>query len=186
MHIPWRRGQEVDAVWVFTLGRDTTSWREVAVTAPGASYSKNCGEVVSVDGVMYWLNAASNRIMELDLGDERATWLDVPPCVRAGPTPEEGGWRLTSIHARLGIAVTASWDGVEVWVLDGLPRTRLYKHKVGSLIGRDGDDGRLLPLPEGVAELVMDEDDGMSYYRKMKTFAYVETLEPLPAICRSC
>ncbi|CAL5005584.1 unnamed protein product [Urochloa decumbens] len=229
VHIPYQRHQEVDAVWVFTLGADTTAWREVPVTAPGASYSRNHGEVVSVDGVMYWLNAASNRIMELDLGDERATWLDVPPSVWAGGlTPEEGGggWRLTSVHARLGIAATTPWGGVDVWVLDGRPRwargrtlpeppghhgswswitaprltfgeyamtmsrswscdgrsiTRLYRHKVGSLIGRDDDDGRLLPLPEGVAELVMDEDDGtMPYYSKMMTFAYVQTLEPLP------
>ncbi|CAL5001483.1 unnamed protein product [Urochloa decumbens] len=228
VHIPFHRDQEVDAVWVFTLGRDTTSWREVPVTAPRGSYSKSkyCGEVVSVDGVMYWLNAASNRIMELDLGDERATWLDVPPSVWAGGlTPEEGGggWRLTSVHARLGIAATTtSWGGVLVWVLDGRPRwaqgrtlpkphghhgssswitaaphftygeyamsssgcgsrTRLYRHKVGSLIGRDGEDGWLLRLPaDGVAELVTDKDDGTPYYSEMKTFAYVETLEPLP------
>ncbi|CAL5013164.1 unnamed protein product [Urochloa decumbens] len=125
VHIPYQRHQEVDAVWVFTLGADTTAWREVPVTAPGASYSKNHGEVVSVDGVMYWLNTASNRIMELDLGDEHATWLDVPPSVwAAGLTPEEEGgvWRLTSVHARLGIAATTSWGGVDVWVLDGRPR----------------------------------------------------------------
>ncbi|CAL5005582.1 unnamed protein product [Urochloa decumbens] len=226
VHIPWRRRQEVDVVSVFTLGADTTSWREVPVTAPGASCSEYClSEVVSVDGVMYWLTAATNRIMALDLGDERVTWLDVPPPVRADLTPEKGGrWRLTSVHARLGIAATTSWGGVEVWVLDGRPRwargrtlpeppghhgssswwmkaprltygeyavteswlwgsgrrrTQLCRHKVGSLI--DGDDGRLLPpLPEGVAELVMDEDGGTPYYSEMKTFAYVETLEPLP------
>ncbi|CAO2207115.1 unnamed protein product [Urochloa humidicola] len=226
VHIPFRRRhkiQEVDAVWVFTLGRDdTTSWREVPVTAPGASYSSNyCDEVVSVDGVMYWLNAASSRIMELDLGDERATWLDVPPPVRAGglKKPEESRWRLTSVHGRLGIAVTTPWEGFEVWVQDGRPRwvrgltlpgprgrrgfwitaphltygeyamstssgwgrPRLYRHKVGSLIGRDGDGGRLLLLPEGAAaELVMDDET--PYYEEMKTFAYVETLEPLPAM----
>ncbi|CAL5005585.1 unnamed protein product [Urochloa decumbens] len=213
VYIPCQRRQAVDVVWVFTLGGGT-GWRAVPVLVPGASYC-HCGEVVSVDGATYWLNAASDRVMALDLRDERVMWLDLPPpSVRAGLTPEEGGWRLTSVHARLGVAATTSSTGVEVWVLEGRPRrwargrtlleprghqgcwitaphltygeyaisrswgrTRLYRHKVGSLIG---DDGRLLELPEGAAELVMD--DGTPYYGNLKTFAYVETLEPLPAI----
>jgi hypothetical protein len=47
------------------------------------------------------------------------------------------------------------------------------------LIDRHGNNGRPLLLV-GSAEFIMD--DTTRYYEEMKTFAYVETLEPLQAM----
>ncbi|CAL5005580.1 unnamed protein product [Urochloa decumbens] len=117
VHIPWRRGQAVDVVWVFTLGG--ASWREVPVVGtPGATSCHRSSEAATVDGVAYWLNAPCDRVVALDLGDERVTWLDTPAAAAPRPAPEEAGrWQLTSVHARLGLAV-ASRTRVIVWVLE--------------------------------------------------------------------
>ncbi|RCV31639.1 hypothetical protein SETIT_6G194000v2 [Setaria italica] len=235
VHIPCRRRQEVDAVQVFTLGGgDTTSWREVPVTAPGDASCNRLSEAISVDGRTYWLDASASRVMALDLADERVTSFAAPPRAKCpGLIPAaEAGWELTSVHGRLGAVVaTAVMARVEVWVLDGggawprwsrrydivearpttsgywiaapqlthgeyilrasqdstrddliwgcsWARRRLYRHKVGDLTGGDGqDDGQSRAVKGRELVMSLEESNG-----DLTTFAYVETLEPLPSI----
>ncbi|RCV31637.1 hypothetical protein SETIT_6G193800v2, partial [Setaria italica] len=196
VHIPCRQGQAVGAVWVFTLGGGT-SWREVPGTTPGA---------VSVDGFTYWLDALADRVMALDLQDERVTCFNVPPALRRGLTPERKaastrgwasplrrrgpGWRCGCWRAAAAeggraprppgaLDHGAAPDPREYAMSRSWGRARLYRSKVGNLIDRHGNNG-LPPLLEGAAELVMDDDT--PHYEEIKTFAYVETLEPLPAM----
>ncbi|CAO2202328.1 unnamed protein product [Urochloa humidicola] len=116
VHIPCRRGQAVDVVWVFTLGG--TAWRVVPVLAPGATSYHRASEAATIDGVTYWLNAPCDRVVALDLGDERVTCHHTPPAAAQWLAPGEAGrWQLTSVHARLGLAV-ASRTRVVVWVLE--------------------------------------------------------------------
>ncbi|CAO2184103.1 unnamed protein product [Urochloa humidicola] len=119
VHVPSRLARRQDAVHVLTVG-DSSSWREVASPAMVGSYNPFCG-IVSVDGSVCWFTSRANSVVALDLGDERVTSFLGPPGVRLVATPGEASWKVTSVHARLGVAVPRYEPAamtVEVWVLD--------------------------------------------------------------------
>ncbi|KAL6661191.1 hypothetical protein ACP70R_000575 [Stipagrostis hirtigluma subsp. patula] len=219
VHIPWREGRAAHAAaLVFTLGG--TSWRRVsALAAPGAGYDRWC-DAISVDGWTYWATASPDRrVIALDLNDERITAFDAPPAARL---PAEARWRLTNVHARLGLVVTTETT-LEVWMMEErgeqprwshivdvrrwwqwhtapqltfgrdmlsssydvihLPDDsmrgvwRVYRQEVGGLMDGKGKNGQLQPVKG--KELITEED---GFNGVLTTFAYVETLEPLPRI----
>ncbi|KAL6661189.1 hypothetical protein ACP70R_000573 [Stipagrostis hirtigluma subsp. patula] len=137
VHVPRRRRQAVDAVQVFTLG-DGTPWREVPVLTAGASYSTSA-EAITVDGSTYWLTAFSDRVMALDLDDEVVTSFQAPPT----SISTRAGWRLTSVHGRLGLAVpeasavTGLVTRVEVWVLEGGGEHRRWSRRYDIVEARE-------------------------------------------------
>uniref|UniRef100_A0A0E0LWB6 F-box associated beta-propeller type 3 domain-containing protein n=1 Tax=Oryza punctata TaxID=4537 RepID=A0A0E0LWB6_ORYPU len=65
-----KRPETFDAVRVLTLGSEDASWRDVPMPAGGSSRRGSCG-VVSVDGATYWVTRDTERVMSLDLSDER-------------------------------------------------------------------------------------------------------------------
>ncbi|CAL4980249.1 unnamed protein product [Urochloa decumbens] len=130
-----------DAVHVLTLGgSDPAAWREVVSPAMAGSYNASCG-IVGVDGSVYWFTSRADRVMALDLADERITSFRGPPEVglvggmgkprpRGSLRPSTRGCNAdlldpVSAHhlrARLGVAVPCYEQAamtVEVWVLDG-------------------------------------------------------------------
>ncbi|TVU05390.1 hypothetical protein EJB05_48550, partial [Eragrostis curvula] len=119
VHIPCLQNQAViRAVQVFTLGDDASSWRNLPVLDTGVSYHGSC-RVVSVDGWTYWLTACSDRVMALDLRDERVT--SFRALAATGPAAAYGDahWMLTNIHAGLGLVLwNAAIGWVKVWVLE--------------------------------------------------------------------
>ncbi|BAT06039.1 F-box protein At3g07870 [Oryza sativa Japonica Group] len=87
-----------DAVQVYTLG-EAASWRDVPAPA-GSSRRKSCG-LVSVDGFTYWVAMDTEKVMSLDLKDERITVVITLPA----PASEPGRQcRLTEAHGRLAVA----------------------------------------------------------------------------------
>ncbi|RCV31643.1 hypothetical protein SETIT_6G194400v2 [Setaria italica] len=112
----------IDVVRVFTLGE--SEWREVPLPllAPDTSYHDS-GDVVAVDGSTYWLTARADRVMALDLEDERVASFEAPPCLRLLQVPEKATCQLTNVHGRLGVLVTrhqpTATTRVDVWVLEG-------------------------------------------------------------------
>ncbi|KAL6653609.1 hypothetical protein ACP70R_008533 [Stipagrostis hirtigluma subsp. patula] len=138
VHVPRRRRRAVDVVQVFTLGGDGdgASWRDVPVLAPDASYDTSSG-AISVDGSTYWLTAFSDRVMALDLEDEVVTSFKAPPTLIS----TNAGWRLTNVHARLGLAVTEASPvtglvtRVEVWVVEGGGEQRRWSRRYNIIEG---------------------------------------------------
>ncbi|CAO2144511.1 unnamed protein product [Urochloa humidicola] len=183
------------------------------------SYNALCG-IVAVNGSLYWFTSRADRVVALDLGDdERVTSFQGPPGVRPIEKMGDALWkdRVTSVHARLGVAVpsyevaqiAASTMTVEVWVLNGVEWSRmyclrdsnrilmtphlthgkyvvsvswygdrrLYQRKVVGGSNKDVGDGRVSPLQlsEGAEMVLNEETRGW-----LRTFAYVETREPVP------
>jgi len=73
---------------------------------------------------VYWFTSRADWVMALDLRDERVTTFLGPPAVRrvAAGREAEASWKLTSVHARLGVAFPRREPAgvrVEVWVRDG-------------------------------------------------------------------
>ncbi|TVU05374.1 hypothetical protein EJB05_48533, partial [Eragrostis curvula] len=66
-------------VHTFTLG--DSAWREVADPSLSWSYDPSCG-IVAVDGSTYWITSSADRLMALDLEDERLTSFEAPPTAR--------------------------------------------------------------------------------------------------------
>ncbi|CAL5001477.1 unnamed protein product [Urochloa decumbens] len=193
-----------------TTAGDTASWRDVPLAAPGGgAICSPLSDAVSVDGRTYWLDAsAASRVMALDLADERVTSFAAPPPPACpGLLPAAGaGWELTSVHgSRRCEIVEATPRTSDYWIVApelthgeyilrssrdrmtrddyriwgyAYGRRRLYRHKVCDLAGGGGggeDDGQS-PAEEG-RELLMSAEES---HGDLTTFAYVETLEPLP------
>uniref|UniRef100_A0A0D9X995 F-box domain-containing protein n=1 Tax=Leersia perrieri TaxID=77586 RepID=A0A0D9X995_9ORYZ len=107
-----------DVVKVFTLGEDVyVSWRDVPAPA-GSSMRKGCG-FVSVDGVTYWVAMDTEKVMSLDLGNERFEAVITLPA----PASEPGRTcRLVEAHGRLAVAAIVTQPTntkTEAWVLEG-------------------------------------------------------------------
>ncbi|CAO2211342.1 unnamed protein product [Urochloa humidicola] len=193
-------------------GGGAASWREVPVTAPGgggASCSR-VSDAISIDGRTYWLDASAGRVMALDLEAERVTSFAAPPApaARAGWELTSVHGRLGAVTAtaigRFEVWVRDGGGGGGArprWsrrydIADATPATsdywiaapelahgdymlrssldtgmawtrRLYRHKVGG----DGEGGG--------QELFMSAEESSG---ELTTFAYVETLEPLPSV----
>lgn len=107
-------------VHMYTLG--DPDWREVP-TPPGSSYNDS-GNLVSVDGTTYWLTAGADRVVALELDDERITSFDGPPVVRHLQMSNKNAIKchLTSVQNRLGMVImrqsSAATTRVDVWVLE--------------------------------------------------------------------
>ncbi|GJN15867.1 hypothetical protein PR202_gb02812 [Eleusine coracana subsp. coracana] len=110
------------AVQVFTLG-DDKAWREVPVLVQGSCNLSS--EPLSLNGRTYWLTESFDRVMALDLNDERVTSFTVPSVKQTGPIPAGAKWQLTNAHGNLGVVVSAAhpyeaaWERVGVWVREG-------------------------------------------------------------------
>ena len=108
VHVPYYpdRTRKFEAVQVFTLGERL--WRDVPT--PGMSCSLDAG-ILSVDGAMYWLTVDTEKIMSLDLKEERVT------PVKSLPAPAGTNCHLTVVRGRLGIAISdtsVSLEKIEV------------------------------------------------------------------------
>nr|CAB3481321.1 unnamed protein product [Digitaria exilis] len=115
VHVPSRISWRPDTVHVLTLGGSV--WRKVVSSAMDVYYR---GDVVCVDGFAYWFSSFGDRVVALDLKDERLISFPGPPSVRSVGMAEEATWKLTSVNARLGVAFRSKKPArVEVWVLDG-------------------------------------------------------------------
>nr|CAB3481320.1 unnamed protein product [Digitaria exilis] len=116
----------LENVHVLTLDGSSSSWREVVSTFKHVGYySHYGGGGVCVDGSAYWFDSFGDRIMALDLKDERLTSFPGPPgvrCMDMGMVVHDATWKLTSVNARLGVVFSSYKSAatrVDVWVLDG-------------------------------------------------------------------
>jgi F-box interacting protein len=106
-----------DGAHVITLG--DASWRDMPA-GPDAKCDLGYG-VISVDGATYWASKGAEKVMSLDLEDERVTSIASLPSVLLDS--EDGGrWHLAEVHGRLGIVfshVSSETEKTEVWVMEG-------------------------------------------------------------------
>jgi F-box interacting protein len=122
---PAAASDSIDEVQVFTLGE--ASWRSVPL--PAAVRAIGClgsGSVVSVDGTTYWLGMGGidgKAAVSFDLGDERLYATPLP--VKAKP-----GVTLTVVRGRLGVALDRDGRTV-VWVLQEGRWRRRYILRLG-------------------------------------------------------
>ncbi|KAL6610034.1 hypothetical protein ACP70R_040003 [Stipagrostis hirtigluma subsp. patula] len=146
VHVPCDRHAKLDAVHVFTLGIDgpaSREWREVP--APAGSSCRLRSGLVSIDGDTYWATKDADRVMSLDLKDERFDLLEWPPL--AG-----GTCRLTDVHGRLGLVAVWSRDEpnrsrTEVWVLEGGREEERAWVKRYTLLAHGGRERQDIALP---------------------------------------
>ncbi|CAN6374398.1 unnamed protein product [Urochloa humidicola] len=121
VHVPSPHAQRRDLVYVLTLGGGSpAAWREIALPGIAVCHNPFCS-MVSVDGSTYWLTMLSDRVVALDLADERVTSFQSPLFAKGG---EQALLllKLTNVHARLGVAILRDEPlakTIEVWVLDG-------------------------------------------------------------------
>ncbi|CAM0901483.1 unnamed protein product [Alopecurus aequalis] len=109
-----------DTLQVFTLGE--VSWREVP--APDAKCKLEAG-IVSVNGATYWATDRCERIMAFDHESERvACAKPLPNAARARPI-----CRLMEVQRRLGVAVAAIGDILEVRILDRTRNDHSWVHQ---------------------------------------------------------
>ncbi|KAM0886653.1 hypothetical protein ACQ4PT_029559 [Festuca glaucescens] len=196
VHVPcsFDRVCEFDAVHVLTLGE--AAWREVPLVIPGAGGAKcnlNAG-VVSINGATHWFTGGdSARIMCFDLQDERVISTPLLPALPAG-------------RDRLGVAI---WDGsvkTEVWVLNEERWSRWYTlrrdipqphfaygeyvlTRISLSFDVHREKGRWLSGERAMSQ-VSKGSRGWSVAEMIgdkhcyRTFAYVETAEPLDVFRR--
>ncbi|CAN6337729.1 unnamed protein product [Urochloa humidicola] len=131
VHVPRYLAARLDTVRVLTLG-DTgpRAWRDVPAP-PGSSCLLRFGLITVSSGVTYWVTEDAERLMSLDLKDDRVAIVESPPMpVPLVPLKSYGPeyvnvypCRLTEVHGRLGLAARRPCDGgmskTEVWVLEG-------------------------------------------------------------------
>ncbi|KAK1668265.1 hypothetical protein QYE76_056424 [Lolium multiflorum] len=182
----------IDEVQVFTLGE--ASWRSVPL--PAAVRAIGClgsGGVVSVDGTTYWLGMGGidGKAVSFDLGDKRLYATPLPMTAKPGVT-------LTVVRGRLGVALDRDGRTV-VWVLEGGRWRRLYDlqlrgsqrlmspqfahgkyvltavtREVSVLYGHELGERRSFNVVLSKEPAVCDVEGYIH-----RTFAYVETREPL-------
>jgi F-box interacting protein len=99
VHVPCYpdRAGKFDEVQAFTLGEK--SWRNLPT--PGMSCNLDAG-ILSIDGAMYWLTVGTEKLMSLDLEEEKER---VTP-VKSLPAPAGPNCHLTVVRGRLGIAIS--------------------------------------------------------------------------------
>ncbi|KAK3123752.1 hypothetical protein QOZ80_8AG0635490 [Eleusine coracana subsp. coracana] len=147
VHIPCLRDQAAfKAVQVFTLG-DDKAWREVPVLVQASCNLSS--EPLSLNGRTYWLTESSDRVMALDLKDERVTSFRMPSVKQTGPIPAGAKWQLTNAHGKPGVVVSAvhpyqaAAERVDVWAASGAAMA----DDVGSRLPDDLFMRILLPFP---------------------------------------
>uniref|UniRef100_M8BNE2 Uncharacterized protein n=1 Tax=Aegilops tauschii TaxID=37682 RepID=M8BNE2_AEGTA len=174
VHVPciFERAYDFDAVQVLTVEKEAT-WRE-GLTPGGARCNLKAG-VVSVDGTTYWVTkGGAARVVSLSLDDDErvagfAGFALPSPALSAGPD----NYHLAEVRGRLGVVVHDPFGGTTgVWVRGEKGRwtrrvvvARLLSSPCDVTVS-DKDQGTLLAKVKG----------GARHYR---TFAYVETTEPL-------
>ncbi|KAI4989117.1 hypothetical protein ZWY2020_036434 [Hordeum vulgare] len=206
VHVPclFERAYDFAAVQVLTVGKHA-AWREVRPSSGGARCNLKAG-VVSVDGTTYWVtNGAAARVVALSLDDdERIAGFALPsPALSAGPD----SYHLAEVRGRLAVVVHEAFGGTTgVWVRE--EKTGTWTRRCGiwsqdltrphfvhgelvttfhgpSLRGhrRKGTRQSSSPCDVTVGDkaqgtLLAEVKGGARHYR---TFAYVETTEPLDA-----
>ncbi|XBI95934.1 hypothetical protein VPH35_032299 [Triticum aestivum] len=190
---------EFNGVRVLTLGE--TSRREVATLPEGGARCNLGAGIVSIDDATHWITRGSTtRVVSFDLKDERITSTTELPTRAAGPCR----YHLMEVHGRLGIVIHDLSVTIEVWIMEegrrwsrrysfrrqNLPRPHFvygeyvltreesslyghYRKKGPSLSGEVVQVGH---RDQGTLVAEIKGDYSHSQYR---TFAYVETTEPL-------
>nr|TKW27533.1 hypothetical protein SEVIR_3G263100v2 [Setaria viridis] len=123
VHVPCVESDEIGAVLVFTLGGGGCSWGWRDAPAPAGSSCHLRFGIVTIDGVSYWVTRDAERIMSLDLGDERVAVVKSPSM----PVPLPMviyPCHLTNVRGRVGFAMCRpdnefGRSKTEVWVLEG-------------------------------------------------------------------
>ncbi|XBI59592.1 hypothetical protein VPH35_040626 [Triticum aestivum] len=203
VHVPCSFGHvcEFNGVHVLTLG--DTLWREVPTSLEGRARCNLGSGIVSIDGITHWVTkGAATRVVSFDLEDELITSLTELPAQPAGPDHA----RLTEVHGRLGIVTHDRSVTTEVWIMEkGRRWSRRYSlrrqylpwpHFVyGEYILTREESSlhvhhrRRGPSLSGEVVQVGQRDHGTlvanmkgaNLYSQCRTFAYVETTEPLSA-----
>ncbi|CAL5013236.1 unnamed protein product [Urochloa decumbens] len=172
VHVPSRLARRQDAVHVLTLCDDGSpaAWREVVSPALSGSHNPLCG-IVSVDGSVYWFTSGADRVVALDVGDdERVTSFLGPPGVHPVERMPEASWKVTSVHARLGVVIPRCEMAamtMEVWVLDAGGGEAARWSRMYCL--RDNRSSRIVTSPHlthGEYVLSASWDDGKRLYRR--------------------
>ncbi|XP_072148408.1 uncharacterized protein [Setaria viridis] len=104
VHVPCVESDEIGAVLVFTLGGGGCSWGWRDAPAPAGSSCHLRFGIVTIDGVSYWVTRDAERIMSLDLGDERVAVVKSPSM----PVPLPMviyPCHLTNVRGRVGFAM---------------------------------------------------------------------------------
>ncbi|KAE8773230.1 hypothetical protein D1007_54645 [Hordeum vulgare] len=104
------------------VGPALLKWQEVHI-GPNATCVPGACRQTNVDGMVYWVTKDPEKIMSLDLGDERVKPVE--------PLPMHGTLArclLTNVHGWLGAAVH---DVVIIWVLQGELWSRQLHQSVG-------------------------------------------------------
>ncbi|XBJ05446.1 hypothetical protein VPH35_024232 [Triticum aestivum] len=185
VHVPCSFGHvcEFKDVRVLTLGE--TSWREVPDGLEGGARCNLDAGIVSIDGITHWVTEGA-----------------APRVVSAWP----GHYRLTEVHGRLGIVIRDLSVTTEVWIMDkGRRWSRRYSLRRRHLpwphfvygeyiltrekLSLHGHHRRKGPSLSGEVVQVGQRDHGTlvanvkgaNFYSDCRTFAYVETTEPLSA-----
>ncbi|KAL6644277.1 hypothetical protein ACP70R_015885 [Stipagrostis hirtigluma subsp. patula] len=154
---------------VFTLG--DASWRDVPVLTPNVRYpDESRNMLVSVDGSAYWLTAFADRVMALDLDDERVTSFEGPPVLQL---LQGAACQLTIVHARLGVVVRRRMPAVtrfDVWVLEGRGKQPHWRRMYSVVEPSGADRGRWITAPcftHGEYVLSRSSDWRRVYLRKV-------------------
>ncbi|CAL5013176.1 unnamed protein product [Urochloa decumbens] len=201
VHIPWRRGQAVDVVWVFTLGG--ASWREgrglvaldlgdervtwldtPAAAAPRpAPEEAGLWQLTSVHARLGLAAASRTRVivwvLERRGENEQPRWsLRYRLVGQLQPHPRLWSWVFNSAAAAelAGWWVTAPHLTHGGYVVsESWDRSRLYRHKiVAGVADRHDRSERREPL-----EVPVLGANHELYCSPTKVFAYFESLEPL-------
>nr|TKW10933.1 hypothetical protein SEVIR_6G201400v2 [Setaria viridis] len=151
---------------------------------PGLIPAAQAGwELTSVHGRMGAVVAtavmARVEVWVLDGGGAWPRWSRRYDIVEARPTTS-GYWIAAPQLTHGEYILRASQDSTRDDLIWGCSwaRRRLYRHKVGDLTGGDGqDDGQSRAVKGRELVMSLEESNG-----DLTTFAYVETLEPLPSI----
>ncbi|KAI5010129.1 hypothetical protein ZWY2020_012266 [Hordeum vulgare] len=201
VHVPCSFGNvyEFDNVHALTLGE--TSWREVSTDLEGKARCNLRAGIVSIDGITHWVtNGAAPRVVSFDLEDERITSFTELPSQTAGPNQ----YHLTEVHGRLGIVIRDLSVTTEVWVMEkGRRWSRRYSlrrqylpwpHIVyGEYIltreesslhahhrkKRPSLSGEVVQVGHRDHGTLVANIKGGNIRCRYRTFAYVETTEPL-------
>jgi F-box interacting protein len=191
VHVPCYHGR-LAVVEVFTLGEP--SWRSVPLPAAvRAIGTLGSGGVVSVDGTIYWIAKGGDgdgdgKAVSFDLGDERLYATPLPVAAKPGVA-------LTVVRGRLGVALDRN-NKTDVWVLErGRWRHRYHVRLYGSqrLTMPHFAHGKYVLTREGTVLYGHKLDARRSFNVSRskepavciaegyidRTFAYVETREPL-------
>jgi F-box interacting protein len=154
---------------VFTLGKETDSWREIDPKLPFDSAKFGSGErSVCLNGAMHWMHRYGDSIVAFDVRDERFTLIPLPDEYTEGENASElvRPERLVEVGGCLAVIISEGKNGLEtkhlaevqmleLWVLKDYDNHVWVKESI-RLPFRWDESGRPVPfgsLPTG--ELLM-------------------------------